>query len=498
MRLRLALCVSLLALCSAVVMPQDTFSNEVLRLINEARSAVGAAPLYDNARLAQAAQAHSDDMAAAGILTHVGSDGSQFWERASRSGYTMTNGAQNVLARADLSAVNVVEQWNQSEANRANLLNTAYQEAGFGYARSSAGTYYFTLLLGARLNFIPPTPLASPTVAVLVAPTATPSAQASQTAAPVVPTTDPLVQTLIAPLPTATTRVMLPSRTPDPAAPTQQGFVVPTAAFRPDVRLFITPETVTLQNVSQAPIDLSLLRFESSNATFDAARWDIEFLTAPLTAFPVGDCLQVWGLGTADVLPAAEACDNRHGWVLVGDTQAFWKNIDQFRVLNGGVVVGYCAASAAATVVCDITFSAPQNGGVFVPPFASPTTAFGSAGVVRLLIEPESVTLLNLTGADLDVSGWVFDSPDGQFEAASWQLAELSRPLTALPTGDCLQVWQPGYNLLPKPPACRYRHGWVSVGAARQFWRSASFTVRSSGQTLGTCATTTAVCDIRP
>lgn len=497
MRLKLALCVGLLALSSAAVLPQDTFSNEVLRLINEARSAAGVAPLYDNALLAQAAQSHSEDMAAVGTLTHVGSDGSQFWERANRSGYAMTNGAQNVLARADLSAANVVSQWSQSEANRTNLLNAAYQEAGFGYARSAAGTYYFTLLMGARLDFATPTPQPSPTSVPLLTPSATLAVQPSQTFTPL-PTPDPLVLTLVAPLPTATTRVMLPSRTPDPSQPTQPGFIVPTAVFVPDVRLFITPETVTLQNVAGVSVDLSGLRFESAAAAFDAARWDTEFLTAPLTAFPDGDCLQVWGLETADILPAAPACQNRHGWVLVGAAQAFWANTDQFLVLNRGVVVGYCAVSTGAPTVCDITLSAPQNGGVFAPPLATPTASFTSSGVVRLLIEPESVTLLNLTGRDLDVSGWVFESADGLFEAASWQSAELSRPLTALPAGDCLQVWQPGYNLLPKPPACRYRHGWVSAGAARQFWRAASFTVRRGGQALGTCATSSSVCDIRP
>lgn len=482
---------------------QDTISNEVIRLINEARDASGVPPLFWNEQLAAAAQDHSRDMAQQGALSHVGSDGSQFWERAARAGYVMVTGAQNVLARADLSAQNTVSQWQQNEANNANLLNPDYQEVGFAFARSSDGTVYYTLLLGQRVAFNTPTPpeTAAPSatqpltempVAVTAAPTAVPITP-TNTAAPL-PTRDPLVLTLAAPLPMATLDPRL-SVTPPPRATLAATPQPPRSQI--GLRLFISQETVTIQATGVDDVDLSDIVLVSERGQLPLTRFDNGFLTAPLAAFPPLDCLQVWSATVTQVLPRPAQCGVRHSWIVVTEPAAFWVDVDTFRVERNGAVIGRCSVNPDSPTVCDVAL---DTTGVMLPTAtaAQPSSAVVNAGVVRLLISEDGVTLQNLTGNSLDVSAYAFVGGDGRFMASAWRTPELSRPLEAIPGGDCLQVWAVGVTNLPKPETCRFRHGWVVVPSSRQFWGDGSFQVFDGDRLLGQCAAGQAICDLRP
>jgi hypothetical protein len=501
--LRWGLLFLLATLWAGQLAAQDTISNEVVRLINAARSAAGAPSLFWNEQLAAAALDHSRDMARQGTLSHVGSDGSQFWERAARAGYVMVTGAQNVLARADLSAQNTVGQWQQNEANNANLLNPDYQEVGFAFARGDNGTVYYTLLLGQRANFSTPapTPTLLPTAtdapleltAALETPTVAATATTFSTAAPL-PTRDPLVLTLSAPLPTATLDPRL-SVTPPPR-PT---LAVTTAPPQPQLglRLFISQETVTIQATGAGDVDLSDIVLVSERGSLPLTRFDNGFLTAPLTAFPALDCLQVWSTGVNQVLPRPAQCGVRHSWIVVTEPAAFWVDVDLFRVERDGAVIGRCSVTPDSPTVCDVSLT---GAGVPLPTStpAPPSSAVVNAGVVRLLISEDGVTLQNLTGNSLDVSAYVFVGPNGRFAASAWRTPELSRPLEAIPGGDCLQVWAVGVSSLPKPETCRFRHGWVVVPASRQFWGEGDFQVLDGDRLLGRCTAGQAVCDLRP
>src|SRR5688500_15246523 len=59
----------------------------LLQRVNEIRASQGLPALAWCGTLANAATAHSQDMAANGFLSHIGSDGSDFVVRANRHGY---------------------------------------------------------------------------------------------------------------------------------------------------------------------------------------------------------------------------------------------------------------------------------------------------------------------------------------------------------------------------------------------------------------------------
>src|SRR5688572_22458732 len=140
------------------VFAQDTITNQVLITVNQERQRSSIAPLVMNPQLVEAAQNHSDDMAENEILTHIGSDGSQFWERIQLAGYNLSTGAENVLVRHDTNPAGIFQQWFDSVPHRANMLNADYVEIGIAYARSASGDYYVTMVLATRSGVIAPQP----------------------------------------------------------------------------------------------------------------------------------------------------------------------------------------------------------------------------------------------------------------------------------------------------------------------------------------------------
>ncbi|GIW86827.1 MAG: hypothetical protein KatS3mg108_1151 [Isosphaeraceae bacterium] len=104
-------------------------------------------PLAWNEALAQAAQAHSDDMARNGFQSHTGSDGSSVEDRIRRAGYgTPIRAAENAFAYAesiDQAMQAFTLDWGVADqGHRRNLLEPAnrddsFQEIGIGIARSN-------------------------------------------------------------------------------------------------------------------------------------------------------------------------------------------------------------------------------------------------------------------------------------------------------------------------------------------------------------------------
>lgn len=126
-------------------------AREVLSIVNRARSAprscgeqsfAAAAPLSLEARLTAAAQAHSADMEEHTYMSHVGSDGSSFIERAERSGYDWASLAENV-AFGFTDAESVVAGWLSSPGHCANIMSDRVTELGVGVAG-----VYWTQLFG--------------------------------------------------------------------------------------------------------------------------------------------------------------------------------------------------------------------------------------------------------------------------------------------------------------------------------------------------------------
>ena len=131
-----------------------TFVTEVVRLTNIERVNRGLLPLRQHTQLDAAAQSHSDDMAANMFMAHQGSDGSTFGQRATRSGYPMWGGGENV-APGYPTPETVVAGWMGSAAHRDNILSTSFREIGVGYASSTRGyRNYWTQILGSRQGAI--------------------------------------------------------------------------------------------------------------------------------------------------------------------------------------------------------------------------------------------------------------------------------------------------------------------------------------------------------
>lgn len=121
----------------------DARLRSVLELTNAERTARGVAPLRLDVRLNRAAQAHSDEQAARGAMSHTGADGSSPGDRIDRTGYRWSRWAENVAAGYG-SADAVVRGWMGSDGHRRNILNPQLTELGLGVAVTPSGTPYWT------------------------------------------------------------------------------------------------------------------------------------------------------------------------------------------------------------------------------------------------------------------------------------------------------------------------------------------------------------------
>ncbi|MER7759752.1 sigma-70 family RNA polymerase sigma factor [Streptomyces sp. NPDC097619] len=123
-------------------------AGKVISLVNEERARAGCGPLTNNAKLADAAQAHSDDMAARDYFDHTNPDGAGPGERITAAGYAWSTYGENI-ARGQQTAASVMESWMNSSGHRANILNCSFKEIGVGIHSGSGGPWW-TQNFGAR------------------------------------------------------------------------------------------------------------------------------------------------------------------------------------------------------------------------------------------------------------------------------------------------------------------------------------------------------------
>jgi len=511
---------------------------ELLGVLNEARVASGLLPLTMNTQLTEAAQRHSNDMALQDALFHQGSDGTWFWDRVSGTGYPLVNGAENVLYRFDTSGVGAYTQWRDSPEHNGNMMSALYVEVGIAYAyNANSGKYYFTMVLGSRADFLPPTSTSAPLPTITPIPTIT-SIPPTQTLAPIAPTNTPTIPpatfSVLAtwtPIPTLQriftqanwlprrlfsfnrTIWLIPTPTLIPPTPMPTNTPFPTSTPRPmDLLLVYNYESFTVMNISGRPLYMDGLSFYSPTGEMFGRVWDNGFMTASLNAFPNGDCLQAWNRDFAE-LPKPDFCGYRHSWMRLSDLETFWWNTNTFDVYQWENRVGTCLVSDGR---CEINLSdrlpsptpIPQvnnqtnnttNNNQTTNPPSNPTESSSSRGVadVRLIYTADSFTLINTAGRNLNLSGIGFSGEGGLMSLSEWDNGFLSRPLYDFPSGDCLQAWQIGLQNPPsKPTECTWRHAYLTVADYRMFWALGSaFTVSMGGNVLATCTVSAGVCD---
>jgi uncharacterized protein YkwD len=133
-----------------------TVAAATLCLLNGERADRGLATLRPNERLRRAALGHGGDMVAHGYFSHSGRDGSQPAQRIRAAGYLSSGGSwrigENLAwgtgALATPKAIMVA--WMSSAGHRANILQPAYREIGFGLiagnpaSRTGAGATFVT------------------------------------------------------------------------------------------------------------------------------------------------------------------------------------------------------------------------------------------------------------------------------------------------------------------------------------------------------------------
>ena len=127
--------------------------------------------------------------------------------------------------------------------------------------------------------------------------------------------------------------------------------------------------------------------------------------------------------------------------------------------------------------------------GLVLPPVATP----GSNMVaVTLIYDQRTLILLNASGQTVDISNLVFESGNASFRSNRW--ANGTRPVTALPSGDCFQIWLSDAGTLPQPDYCAARHRWLAVTSENAFWNGsmgeAVFFIQRNDDLIGTCAST--------
>lgn len=104
-----------------------------------------------NATLAQAAHAHSADMATRNYVDHTSLDGRTFDQRITAAGYVWSSVAENIAA-GPTTMTAVMAGWQNSPGHCRNLMNASLREVGLSCRKGAAGsTYatYWTMALGA-------------------------------------------------------------------------------------------------------------------------------------------------------------------------------------------------------------------------------------------------------------------------------------------------------------------------------------------------------------
>ena len=154
------------------------------------------------------------------------------------------------------------------------------------------------------------------------------------------------------------------------------------------------------------------------------------------------------------------------------------------------------APSAIPSPTSVLAQATPAAGGaVSVTPIPTATSSANPA--VTLFYDARSLTIVNTSGKAFNLTPLVLVQSDYRLAATTWNTPWLSGSISALPAGDCLQVWswsEP--STLSAPSACRIQRGVINVAPNRLFWTSGDFDVEWNGAVLQSCAAAAGKCAI--
>ena len=137
--------------CSPVY--NSAFELQLYSLINNERKNAGLTPLVASYPLEISSGEHSLDMAINNFISHTGSDGSSYWTREVRAGYTGRWGGEIIYAGSGAynSPESAVKWWMEDPPHKAVILGD-YDDMGAGYAYCSTSIYggFYTVDFGHR------------------------------------------------------------------------------------------------------------------------------------------------------------------------------------------------------------------------------------------------------------------------------------------------------------------------------------------------------------
>lgn len=114
----------------------DFTSNSLLNETNVSRATENETKLTISPQLTAAAQAKANDMVKHNYWSHNSPRGSTPWTFIEASGYQYQAAGEN-LAYGFTNADNTIIGWMNSAEHRANIMNAAYQNVGFGVAQAA-------------------------------------------------------------------------------------------------------------------------------------------------------------------------------------------------------------------------------------------------------------------------------------------------------------------------------------------------------------------------
>lgn len=114
----------------------DINKSSLIKETNDERSSADLQPLTQNSSLTKAAQAKADDMVKRDYWAHETPDGKEPWAFIDKTGYIYYKSAENLAYGFNTSSATVAG-WMNSPQHRANILDPALADVGFGIANSS-------------------------------------------------------------------------------------------------------------------------------------------------------------------------------------------------------------------------------------------------------------------------------------------------------------------------------------------------------------------------
>jgi uncharacterized protein YkwD len=126
----------------------SSLEGDLMAALNSVRGARGLRPFRASARLHDAATRHSGEMARYGYFDHASRSGAPYWRRIAvyypASGYRRWSVGENLeYGQPGLGSLEVLRGWLGSPAHRANVLSTAWRDAGIGAVSVPSGPGVF-------------------------------------------------------------------------------------------------------------------------------------------------------------------------------------------------------------------------------------------------------------------------------------------------------------------------------------------------------------------